>query len=184
MAAYQRLDAVHHRSHLVHRGAGERDRLGDQPLDLLPAQPEPLVGRDVDGRIQPWLATDWEVSDDGLTWDLTLAEGITFTDGTALDAEAVKVNIEHLQDPDTASSTGYLAVAKIAEAHDATPAQVIIAWHLAIGNVVFPKSVTPERIQENWDAQKLTLSQDEVEQINGLTRADGRMGPDPADFND
>ena len=40
-------------------------------------------------------------------------------------------------------------IGEIARAHDATPAQVIIAWHLALGNVVFPKSVTPERIQEN-----------------------------------
>lgn len=75
-------------------------------------------------------------------------------------------------------------IGRIAEAHGATPAQVIIAWHLAIGNVVFPKSVTPERIQQNWDAQELTLTAEEIEQINGLTREDGRLGPDPADFND
>ncbi|WP_290658429.1 aldo/keto reductase [Kocuria sp.] len=75
-------------------------------------------------------------------------------------------------------------IGEIARAHDATPAQVIIAWHLALGNVVFPKSVTPERIQENWDAQELNLSQDEIERISGLSREDGRLGPDPADFND
>ena len=61
---------------------------------------------------------------------------------------------------------------------------MVIAWHLAISNVVFPKSVTPERIQENWDAQDVTLSQDEVDQISALTRDDGRIGSDPADFND
>src|SRR5699024_2121043 len=89
---------------------------GNYPQALISTQYlEPLVGRDAAGEIQPWLATDWEVSEDGLTWDLTLAEGITFTDGTPMDAEAVKVNVEHLQDPDTASSTGYLAVQKIAE---------------------------------------------------------------------
>lgn len=75
-------------------------------------------------------------------------------------------------------------IAEIARAHDVSPAQVIIAWHLAIGNVVFPKSVTPERIQENWDAQDLTLSPEEIERINGLSRDNGRIGPDPADFND
>ncbi|GED00212.1 oxidoreductase [Kocuria varians] len=75
-------------------------------------------------------------------------------------------------------------IAEIARAHGVSPAQVIIAWHLAIGNVVFPKSVTPERIQENWDAQDLTLSPEEIERINGLSRDDGRIGPDPADFND
>ena len=75
-------------------------------------------------------------------------------------------------------------IGRIAEAHRATPAQVIIAWHLAIGNVVFPKSVTPERIQQNWDAQQVTLTAEEIEEINGLTREDGRLGSDPADFND
>ncbi|CAL8900362.1 aldo/keto reductase [Kocuria varians] len=75
-------------------------------------------------------------------------------------------------------------IAEIARAHGVSPAQVIIAWHLAIGNVVFPKSATPERIQENWDAQDLTLSPEEIERINGLSRDDGRIGPDPADFND
>ena len=75
-------------------------------------------------------------------------------------------------------------IGEIARAHDATPAQVIIAWHLALGNVVFPKSVTPERIQQNWDAQQVTLTTEEIEEINGLTREDGRLGSDPADFND
>ncbi|MCT2020194.1 aldo/keto reductase [Kocuria marina] len=75
-------------------------------------------------------------------------------------------------------------IGRIAEAHGATPAQVIIAWHLALGNVVFPKSVTPQRIQENWDAQQVTLTAEEIEEINGLTREDGRLGSDPADFND
>ncbi|GAA4694301.1 MULTISPECIES: aldo/keto reductase [Kocuria] len=75
-------------------------------------------------------------------------------------------------------------IAQIAEAHDATPAQVIIAWHLAIGNVVFPKSVTPERIEENWAAQDLTLSSEEIALIDGLTREDGRIGSAPEDFND
>lgn len=89
---------------------------GNYPQALLSTQYlEPLVGRDAEGAIQPWLATDWEVAEDGLTWEFTLQEGITFTDGTPVDAEAVKANIEHLQDPETASSTGYLAVEKIDE---------------------------------------------------------------------
>ena len=75
-------------------------------------------------------------------------------------------------------------IAQIGKAHDATPAQVIIAWHLAIGNVVFPKSVTPERIEENWAAQDLTLSSEEIALIDGLTRDDGRIGSAPEDFND
>lgn len=75
-------------------------------------------------------------------------------------------------------------IGEIAKAHGATPAQVIIAWHLAIGNVVFPKSVTPSRIVENWEAQYLALSSEEIALIDGLARDNGRLGPDPEDFND
>ncbi len=72
-------------------------------------------------------------------------------------------------------------VAEIAAKHDATPAQVVIAWHLAIGNVVIPKSVTESRIQENFTALGVKLDDAEVEAINGLDRgAEGRIGPDPA----
>ncbi|MFF2527115.1 aldo/keto reductase [Streptomyces liangshanensis] len=42
-------------------------------------------------------------------------------------------------------------VVAIARKHDRTPAQVVLRWHLQLGNVVIPKSVTPSRIQENFD---------------------------------
>ena len=58
--------------------------------------------------------------------------------------------------------------------------QVVIAWHLAIGNVVIPKTVTPARIVSNFAAAELTLTAEEIERINGLDRADGRIGADPA----
>jgi len=74
-------------------------------------------------------------------------------------------------------------ITEIAEAHDATPAQVVIAWHLAVGNVVIPKSVTPERIVANLASTRLELSAEEVARIDGLDRADGRIGPDPADID-
>ena len=119
---------------------------GNYPQALISTQYlEPLVGRDAAGEIQPWLATDWEVSDDGLTWDLTLADGITFTDGTPLDAEAVKANIEHLQDPDTASSTGWLAVQKIAEVEPVEDTHV--RFHLSE-----PDSALLESLSMQWTA--------------------------------
>jgi len=87
---------------------------GNYPQALISTQYiESLVSKNSDGEIIPWLATEWTPSDDGLTWDFTLRDDVTFTDGTPFDAEAVKVNIEHLKDPNTASSTGYLAVGKI-----------------------------------------------------------------------
>jgi 2,5-diketo-D-gluconate reductase A len=74
-------------------------------------------------------------------------------------------------------------VSNIAAKHQATPAQVVIAWHLAIGNVVIPKSVTESRIHENFAALDVTLDSEDIEAINGLDRTakgEGRIGPDPA----
>ena len=75
------------------------------------------------------------------------------------------------------------AFAPIAEAHGVTPAQVILRWHIQLGNVVIPKSVTPERIASNFDVFGFELSNDEIQQINALDTADGRTGPDPDKFS-
>jgi len=88
---------------------------GNYPQALVSTQYlESLVSKDASGKIIPWLATQWDESPDGLSWDFTLRDDVTFTDGTPFDAEAVQANIEHIQDPATASSTGYLALEKIA----------------------------------------------------------------------
>ncbi|MCP2030650.1 peptide/nickel transport system substrate-binding protein [Okibacterium sp. HSC-33S16] len=87
---------------------------GNYPQALLAGQfLDSLVSRNSEGEIIPWLATKWSVSDDGLTWDFTLKDDVSFTDGTPFDADAVKVNVEHLKDPATESSTGYLALGKV-----------------------------------------------------------------------
>ena len=119
---------------------------GNYPQALISTQYlEPLVGRDASGAIQPWLATEWETSEDGLTWDFTLKEGVTFTDGTPLDAAAIKANVEHLQNPETKSSTGYLAVQKVAEVEvvDATHAR----FHMSA-----PDSALLESMSQQWTA--------------------------------
>jgi 2,5-diketo-D-gluconate reductase A len=74
-------------------------------------------------------------------------------------------------------------IAAIAEKHNATPAQVVIAWHLAIGNVVIPKSVTESRIRENYAALDIILDETDVQAIHNLDRSPenaGRIGADPA----
>ena len=74
-------------------------------------------------------------------------------------------------------------IGQIAAKHDATPAQVVIAWHLAIGNVVIPKSVTESRIRENYAALDVSLDETDVQAINGMDNSAegaGRIGPDPA----
>ncbi|MBP2478046.1 diketogulonate reductase-like aldo/keto reductase [Crossiella equi] len=73
-------------------------------------------------------------------------------------------------------------LAKIAATHGKTPAQVVLRWHLQLGNVVIPKSVTPSRIAENLDVFGFELSADEVAAITGLNQ-DRRTGPDPDVFN-
>jgi diketogulonate reductase-like aldo/keto reductase len=69
----------------------------------------------------------------------------------------------------------------IASKHNSTEAQVIIAWHLKVGNVVIPKSITPSRIQENYQASKINLDSDDIAQILKLD-AGIRVGPDPLQF--
>jgi len=72
-------------------------------------------------------------------------------------------------------------VASIAEAHGTSPGQVVIRWHLQLGNVVIPKSATPERIEQNFDVFGFELSDDEMARIGELD--DGtRIGPDPDSF--
>ncbi|OIH97260.1 peptide ABC transporter substrate-binding protein [Curtobacterium sp. MCBA15_001] len=89
---------------------------GNYPQALLSTQYiEELVGLQ-DGKPTPSLATKWTTSDDGKTLTFTLRDDVTFTDGTPFDAAAVVANIEHVQDPATASSTGYLALQSIAKA--------------------------------------------------------------------
>ncbi|MEC3952344.1 aldo/keto reductase [Nocardia sp. CDC153] len=62
-----------------------------------------------------------------------------------------------------------------------TPAQVIIRWHLQLGNVVIPKSVTPSRIRENFDVFAFELTDDQMRAISALDSGT-RVGPDPATF--
>jgi 2,5-diketo-D-gluconate reductase A len=63
-----------------------------------------------------------------------------------------------------------------------TPAQVTLRWHLQRGDIVFPKSVTRARIEENFRLFDFELSAEDVAAIGGLNR-DERTGPDPDTFN-
>ncbi len=66
-------------------------------------------------------------------------------------------------------------LAEIAAAHDASPAQVSVAWILAKGGIAIPKTAKTERLADNLAAAEVTLSQEEVARIDGLARADGRQ---------
>jgi 2,5-diketo-D-gluconate reductase A len=79
-----------------------------------------------------------------------------------------------LQDP---------TVLRVAEKHGATAGQAIIAWHLALGLSVIPKSADPDRLAQNFGALELELDQEDLAAFEALDSADGRIGPDPRSFD-
>jgi 2,5-diketo-D-gluconate reductase A len=72
-------------------------------------------------------------------------------------------------------------IAGVAARHERTPAQAILRWHLQLGNIVIPKSVTPARIRENFELFDFELSDDDMAEIGALDVGQ-RIGPDPATF--
>ena len=78
-----------------------------------------------------------------------------------------------LQDP---------VLVSLAARHEVSPAQVVLRWHLQLGNVVFPKSATQSRIRSNIDVFGFALSDDEMSEISELDR-DERTGPHPDELN-
>lgn len=70
----------------------------------------------------------------------------------------------------------------IAKAHGKTAAQIVLRWHLQRGDIVFPKSVTPERVKENFEIFDFELSESDLGVISALDK-DQRTGPNPDEFN-
>jgi 2,5-diketo-D-gluconate reductase A len=74
-------------------------------------------------------------------------------------------------------------LAGIAERVGRTIAQVVLRWHLQKGHIVFPKSVTPSRMRENFAITDFELSAEDVAAIDGLDKGEpGRTGPNPDTF--
>ncbi|KWV30432.1 aldo/keto reductase [Micromonospora rifamycinica] len=75
-------------------------------------------------------------------------------------------------------------VVDIAEQVGHTPAQVVLRWHVQRGDIVFPKSTTPKRIEENFRIFDFTLDDTAMERISGLDKGEpGRTGPNPDVFD-
>ena len=70
---------------------------------------------------------------------------------------------------------------ELAEKYGKTPAQVVLRWHVQLGNIVFPKSMKPERMRENIDVYDFDLSNDDMDAVAALDRHE-RTGPDPDNF--
>ncbi|MGW5720322.1 aldo/keto reductase [Amycolatopsis sp. NPDC003865] len=92
--------------------------------------------------------------------------------GIATEAWSPLARAEVLEDP---------VLKELAEKHGRTAAQVVLRWHLQLGNIVFPKSSSPERIRQNIDVFGFELDDEDMAAIGELD--DGhRTGPDPETF--
>jgi 2,5-diketo-D-gluconate reductase A len=73
-------------------------------------------------------------------------------------------------------------ILRVAERHGKTASQVTLRWHIQRGDIVFPKSVTRSRVEENFGLFDFELSEDDIREITALDRNE-RTGPDPDTFN-
>jgi 2,5-diketo-D-gluconate reductase A len=106
----------------------------------------------------------------------------TFANQRAVDASLKHaIKIESWSPLGLGSDLKHDSIAELAAKTGKTPAQVILRWHLQKGYIVFPKSITPSRIEENFDVFDFELSADDIAIIDGLD-AGNRTGPDPDVF--
>lgn len=73
-------------------------------------------------------------------------------------------------------------LASLAQKHQRTVAQVMLRWHVQLGNMVIPKSVTASRLKENMNVFDFELDAGDMAAIAALDRPEGRVGPDPELF--
>lgn len=73
---------------------------------------------------------------------------------------------------------------RVADARGKSAAQVVLRWHLQRGDIVFPKSVTPQRVKENFELFDFELDDSDMAAISGLDKGEaGRNGPNPETFD-
>ncbi len=85
-----------------------------------------LVAMTPDGKFHPWLAKSWTTSADGRTYTFELRSGVTFADGTPLDAAAVKATLDHAVDPATKSKYAVSLLGPFQSATVVNPSTVAI----------------------------------------------------------
>ena len=80
------------------------------------------------------------------------------------------------------SSVNNPVLKAVGEKHGKSSVQVALRWHVDCGTIAIPKSADPKHIKSNFDVFDFTLDEDDIMKIEGLDRADGRVGPDPETF--
>ncbi|PRY70119.1 peptide/nickel transport system substrate-binding protein [Glaciihabitans tibetensis] len=133
---------------------------GNYPQALVATQYlESLVSLDASGAVIPWLATEWSEAEDGLSWDFTLRDNVTFTDGEPLNAAAVQANVAHVQDPATGSSTGYLALGKVTGVEAVS--DTVVRFTLSA-----PDSALLESLSQPWVAMQSPAALERAKEVN------------------
>lgn len=114
---------------------------------------DPLLVLDAEENPQPWLAEEWSVSDDGLVYELKLREGVTFHDGTAMNAEAVKAVIDfYRENTEAAAYYGFESIEEVEAVDDRTIRvslpEPVFAFLYRLGGMPVP---SPTALQEQGD---------------------------------
>jgi 2,5-diketo-D-gluconate reductase A len=181
-SSLERLECDYVDLYLIHWPVPVRDRYVDTWKAFIALQEERLIRAIGVSNFQP-AHLERLVKETGVTPSINQVELHPYLQQAALRAVHGELGIvteawsplargRALEDP---------AVLEIAGAHSRTPGQIVIRWHLQLGNVVIPKSVTPERIAQNFNVFDFQLSDAEMASIAALD-ADGRIGPDPDTF--
>lgn len=181
-ASLERLELSHLDLYLIHWPVPAHDLYVETWKAFIELQPEGLVRSIGVSNFQP---THLErlIAETGVTPAINQVELHPYFQQAGLRREHERLGILteawsplgqglELQDP---------VIVQIAQKHGKTAAQTIIRWHLQLGNVVIPKSVTPSRIQENFEVFGFELSEAEMDAIAALD-AGKRIGPDPDTF--
>ena len=133
---------------------------GNYPQALIATQYlESLVSLDDSGTPIPWLAESWTEAEDGLSWEFTLRDDVEFTDGTPFNSAAVAANIAHVQDPETGSSTGYLALGKVTSVDEVSDSVVRL-------NLSTPDSALLESLSQTWVAIQSPTALERGDEVN------------------
>ena len=181
-SSLERLECDYVDLYLIHWPVPVRDRYVDTWKAFIALQEERLIRAIGVSNFQP-AHLERLVKETGVTPSINQVELHPYLQQAALRAVHGELGIvteawsplargRALEDP---------AVLEIAGAHSRTPGQIVIRWHLQLGNVVIPKSVTPERIAQNFNVFDFQLSDAEMASIAALD-ADRRIGPDPDTF--